>query len=224
MDDVLLDDVSRVKALHRVRRRESLFRLYWWIRKAFSLPLVSLLLITDQRKLIKKDVERWVQILFTRDCKGFSDVLYLLAKYPEFRSLYYYRLSRGNIIGTIGSVAARSLFKPCRALYLTCPEIGPGFFIQHGYATAVSAQKIGSNCSINQCAAIGWTDRTRPPILGDNVNVKHGAKVLGPITIGDNVTIGANAVVVKNVPPNCVVVGVPARIVRRDGIRVDETL
>jgi serine O-acetyltransferase len=61
-------------------------------------------------------------------------------------------------------------------------------------------------------------------VIGDNVRIGAGAKVLGGITLGDNVSVGANAVVVKDVPPNCVVVGVPAYIVKRDGKRVRESL
>jgi serine O-acetyltransferase len=206
------------------KKRDPIVQIYWSIRKQLCSPLLALLLITNQGLVIQTDAEQWIRILLSRDYRGISDILYLLARYPEFRSLYYYRLSRGSIAGEILSLVARSIYKPMPTLHLTCPDIGPGFFIQHGYATAVSAQKIGNNCSINQCAAIGWTDRSRPPILGDNVHIKNGAKVLGPITVGNNVTVGANAVVVKNVPSNCVVVGVPARIVRRDGVRVDEPL
>ncbi|MFL6463660.1 MAG: serine O-acetyltransferase, partial [Bryobacteraceae bacterium] len=62
-------------------------------------------------------------------------------------------------------------------------------------------------------------DVTRAPIIGDHVTIYAGAKVLGPIRIGHHVTIGANAVVVKSVPDHCVVAGVPAQIIRRDGIR-----
>lgn len=224
MSDTLSQNLSAARVTDQASRRASAVRLYWSIRKAFSLPLLLLLLSTDQGTLIRLDAEKWIDVLLTRCYRGLPDLLYLLSKYPEFRSLFYFRLSRGNLFGAVTSLMAQTLFKPCQTLYLTSPEIGPGFFIQHGYATAVSAHRIGKNCSINQCAAIGWTDRSRPPILGDNVHVKNGAKVLGPITIGDNVTIGANAVVVKNVPSNCVVVGVPARIVRRNGVRVDELL
>ena len=205
-------------------RRDNLIGIYWEIRKLISAPLLMLLWTGNQKRIVLEDAEQWLQTIKSRGAGGLSGVLFLLGRYPEFRSLYYYRISQGSIAGEIACLFARALFKPMPTLHLTCPEIGPGFFIQHGYATAVSARRIGRNCSINQCAAVGWTDRSRPPIIGDNVHIKNGAKVLGPITVGDNVTIGANAVVVKDVPPNCVVVGVPARIVRRNGVRVDEAL
>jgi serine O-acetyltransferase len=223
---MIIEDVSKqvIVTPRRESRRDRIVRIYWNVRKAFSSPLLSLLLIGEEKKIILQDAEQWIRILFTRQYRGISDLLLLLARYPEFRSLYYYRLAHGSIGGEIAVMMVRIVFKPMPTLHLTCPDIGAGFFIQHGYATACSAQKIGKNCSINQCASVGWTDRSRPPIIGDNVHIKNGAKILGPITIGDNVTIGANAVVLKNVPPDCVVVGVPARIVRRNGVRVDQAL
>lgn len=72
---------------------------------------------------------------------------------------------------------------------------------------------------------IGYAnDNINCPKIGVNVRISAGAKVLGGITIGDNVTVGANAVVVKDVPENCVVVGVPAYIVKRNGMKVREPL
>lgn len=103
-------------------------------------------------------------------------------------------------------------------------DIGGGLIIQHGVATIIAARKIGKNGWINQQVTIGYTNDTDCPTLGDNVTVGAGAKVLGDVTVGNNVVIGANAVVVKDVPDDCVVVGVPARIVRRDGARVDKPL
>lgn len=224
MQDTLAGSLPETLLSDRASKRATAVRIYWNIRKMIALPLLAPLLIAKQKPVIEQDAEQWIRMLQSRNYRGMPDLLFLLARYPEFRSLYYYRLSRGSLTGEVVALLARSVFKPMPTLHLTCPEIGPGFFIQHGYATAVSARRIGKNCSINQCAAIGWTDRSRPPILGDNVHIKNGAKVLGPITIGDNVIVGANAVVVKDVPSNCVVVGIPARIVRRNGIRVDEKL
>lgn len=73
---------------------------------------------------------------------------------------------------------------------------------------------MGKNCTIFQQTTIGATEKGTPT-LGDNVTIYCGAKVLGNISIGNNVVIGANAVVVKDVPDNVVVAGVPAKIIRR---------
>lgn len=75
--------------------------------------------------------------------------------------------------------------------------------------------KIGKNCMIGTNVTIGGrSGHFEVPIIGDNVFIATGAKVLGPIVIGDNVTIGANSVVIKNVPDNCTVAGVPAKIIK----------
>ncbi len=71
---------------------------------------------------------------------------------------------------------------------------------------------------------IGFSNADECPTIGDNVSVNAGGKVLGNVVVGKNAKIGANAVVVKNVPADTTVVGVPARIVRRAGMRVDEAL
>jgi serine O-acetyltransferase len=109
-------------------------------------------------------------------------------------------------------------------LYIYTRDIGSGLFIHHGFATIISAKKIGRNCWINQQVTIGFSNDTDCPTLGDNVIVYAGAKILGNVRIGDNSIVGANAVVVRDVPQNCTVVGVPAYIVRRNGVKVKESL
>ena len=103
--------------------------------------------------------------------------------------------------------------------------IGNGLVFLHGYSTIINVEKMGINCQIWQNVTIG---KERPggkkPIIGNNVRIFTGAVVVGDITIGDNVTIGANAVVNKSVPENCTVVGIPARIVRKNGMRISEKL
>lgn len=94
--------------------------------------------------------------------------------------------------------------------------MGPGLFIQHGFSTIVGVESMGSNCWINQQVTVGHTDKGRPKI-GNNVKIMTGAKVLGNVTIGDNVIIGAGAIIVKDVPSDCVVVGSRAYIVKRNG-------
>jgi serine O-acetyltransferase len=102
--------------------------------------------------------------------------------------------------------------------------IGPGLFIQHGWATSIPAKKIGRNCWIGQHVTIGYLNDTDTPTIGNNVTIYAGAKILGNVRVGDNPTVGANAVVLEDVPENCTVVGVPAYIVRRNGVKVREPL
>ena len=104
-------------------------------------------------------------------------------------------------------------------------KIGKGLLIDHGMGVVIGeTTEIGDNCTIYQGVTLGGTGKDkgkRHPTLGNNVLVGAGAKVLGPIKIGDNVKIAANAVVLQEVPPNSTAVGVPARVVKRDGVKVD---
>ncbi len=99
--------------------------------------------------------------------------------------------------------------------------IGKNFFIDHATGVVIGeTSEIGNNVSIYQGVTLGGVStekRKRHPTLGNNVVVGAGATILGPITIGDNVRVGAGSVVIKSVPPNCTVVGVPAKIVQRTG-------
>lgn len=102
--------------------------------------------------------------------------------------------------------------------------IGKGLLIDHGTGVVIGETTvIGDNCTIYQGATLGGTGKDtgkRHPTLGNNVMVGAGAKILGPFTVGDNCKIAANAVVLEEVPPGCTCVGVPARIVRRDGQKI----
>lgn len=103
-------------------------------------------------------------------------------------------------------------------------EIGKDFFIDHGGGVVIGeTAKIGDNVTIYQGVVLGGTmidPVKRHPTLGNNIVVGTGAKLLGPISIGDNVRIGANSVVVKDVPPNSVVVGVPGKIISQEGKKI----
>ncbi len=99
--------------------------------------------------------------------------------------------------------------------------IGPGFFIDHGTGVVIGGTAIvGENVTIYQGVTLGGTSlqhTKRHPTLGNNVTVGSGAAILGDITVGDNAKIGANSVVVKDVPANSTVVGIPGRVVLQDG-------
>lgn len=104
--------------------------------------------------------------------------------------------------------------------------IGDRFFIDHGTGVVIGeTTEIGDDCTIYQGVTLGGTGKDqgkRHPTLGNHVMVGAGAKVLGPITIGNNVRIAAGAVVLTDIPDNCTAVGIPARVVRRDGERVTD--
>lgn len=105
-------------------------------------------------------------------------------------------------------------------------KIGKGFFIDHGMGVVIGeTTEIGDNCLLYQGVTLGGTGKEkgkRHPTLGNNVMVGAGARVLGPFKVGDNVKIAANAVVLEAVPANCTAVGVPARIVKQNGQRINK--
>lgn len=106
-------------------------------------------------------------------------------------------------------------------------QIGKHFFIDHAMGVVIGETAIvGDNCVLYQGVTLGGTGNEtgkRHPTLGNNVMVSSGAKVLGPFTVGDNARIASNAVVLKEIPPNATAVGVPARVVRIAGEKVDYT-
>ena len=106
--------------------------------------------------------------------------------------------------------------------------IGKGFFMDHGTGVVIGETTvIGDNVTLFQGVTLGGTGKQtgkRHPNIGNNVVVGTGAKVLGNITIGENSYIGANAVVIKDVPANSTVVGVPGRVTKQDGRKMDSML
>ncbi|ARU32539.1 hypothetical protein CAP31_13115 [Sulfuriferula sp. AH1] len=183
------------------------------------MPHLILFLAFDKNGYIKADLARWMPISPNEGntLKTIHAFIDIMTVYPEFRNLFYFRT------GWKGKLFA-PLCRPMSTLFIVAESIGPGLFIQHGFATIIAAKRIGENCWINQQVTIGYAHVNECPTIGDNVTINAGAKVIGDVTIGDNSKVGANAVVVKNVPANVTVVGVPAHIVKRDGRRVDESL
>jgi serine O-acetyltransferase len=95
-------------------------------------------------------------------------------------------------------------------------EIGPGLVIHNFSCIFVLAKRIGHSCTLNQGVTVGSIRGTGWPTLGNNVYLGAGAKVMGGVTVGDNVVISANSFVAADVPHNCTVMGVPARIISRE--------
>ena len=157
----------------------------------------------------KKDLKRWQDICHLEGPKT-AILAQLLWDKKEFRNLFIYRNSHRRIY----RYWIAFWYRPMDTLFIETPEIGGGLFIQHGFATMIAAKSIGENCWINQQVTVGYTGKGCP-VIGNNVMITCGAKVLGDISVGDGAIIGANAVVVKDVEPGAVMGGVPAKVIRK---------
>jgi len=183
-----------------------------------KLALISVFFYADIRAAQKRDPA----------AKSFLEVILL---YPGLHALVYYRIAHVLYKMRLFFLA-RLLSQVAR--FFTGIEIHPGakigkrFFIDHGLGVVIGETAIvGDDVLLYQGATLGGTgivQGKRHPTIGSNVVIGAGAKVLGNIVIGDNSYIGANAVVVKDVPPNSTVVGVPGRITKQDGKKMDITL
>ncbi|MBR4801172.1 MAG: serine O-acetyltransferase [Clostridia bacterium] len=107
-------------------------------------------------------------------------------------------------------------------------EIGTGIFIDHGVGLVVGETSvIGNGCVLYQGVTLGGTGKDtgkRHPTLEDGVMVSAGASILGPVTIGAHSKIGAGSVVLKNIPPHSTVVGVPGRVVKQNGVKIEDEM
>ncbi|MGH7326075.1 MAG: serine O-acetyltransferase [Candidatus Rokuibacteriota bacterium] len=171
-------------------------------------------------------IRRDVRAVLERDPAARSALEVLLC-YPGVHVLAFYRVAH-RLWHRGWRTTARWLMHVAR--FLTGIEIhpaarlGPGLFIDHGMGVVIGeTAEVGENVTLLQGATLGGTSlrrEKRHPTLGDNVVVGAGAKIIGGFSIGDGSRIGAGSVVVREVPPNSVVVGVPGRVTYRDGQRV----
>lgn len=180
--------------------------------------VISVLFYTEIKEAQKKDPA----------ARSFLEIVLL---YQGLHALILYRI--GNFFYRIRLfLIARIISQFAR--FLTGIEIHPGarigkgLFIDHGMGIVIGETSvIGDNVLLYQGVTLGGTGLEkgkRHPTIGDNVVIGTGAKVLGNITVGENSYIGANAVVIKDVPPNSTVVGVPGRITKQDGKKIEVSL
>ena len=167
-----------------------------------------------------------IRAVLDRDpaARGFWGVIEVVLSYSGYHALKWHRLAH---VLYRWRVPLLPRFISQFSRFLTGIEIHPGakigrrLFIDHGMGVVVGETTVvGDDCTLFQGVTLGGTGKEsgkRHPNLGNGVLVGAGAKVLGNITIGDGCKIGAQSLVLHDVPPNCTVVGVPGRVVRRDG-------
>ncbi|MGE5554047.1 MAG: serine O-acetyltransferase [Betaproteobacteria bacterium] len=175
-------------------------------------------------------LKRDIRAVFERDpaARSIWEVIFL---YPGFHALLIHRLAHwlwvrrfyflGRLVSHLGRQLTGIEIHPGA-------KIGRGVFIDHGMGVVIGeTAEVGDNVTIYQGAVLGGTGKEkgkRHPTIGNNVVISAGAKVLGGFKVGDNVKIGAGSVVLREVPPNTTVVGVPGRVVVQNGVRVGTEL
>ena len=170
-------------------------------------------------------VKEEIQVIRERDPAIKSNMEVFL--YPSFKAILHYRVAH-KLYKKGHYVMARWISQ--RAVRKTGIEIHPGatigkgLFIDHGSGVIIGETAIvGDNVTLYQGVTLGGTGKEtgkRHPTIGDNVMISAGAKIIGSFTVGENSKIGAGSVVLEEVPPNCTVVGVPGRVVKRDNIKI----
>lgn len=168
-------------------------------------------------RMLGEDLRQKAQMHFGSD--GTAAVIKVLAV-DGTPSMVLYRLMQGSRDAGLGPLAM--VFNKMNSIFCNCiigrgADFGPGFVLFHATGVVINGQvKGGANVHLQHEVTIGDDGiGSLSPQLGSNIRIGAGAKVIGPITIGDGARIGANAVVVKNVDADTTVVGIPARPVKR---------
>ena len=170
-------------------------------------------------------IKEEIQVIRERDPAIKSNMEVFL--YPSFKAILSYRIAHKFYVKKHYFLARWISQRAVRKTGIEIhpgATIGKGLFIDHGSGVIIGEPaELGDNVTLYQGVTLGGTGKEqgkRHPTLRDNVMVSAGAKVLGSFTIGENSKIGAGSVVLKEVPPNCTVVGVPGRIVKKDDVRM----
>jgi serine O-acetyltransferase len=169
----------------------------------------------------KQDALRWVVPGEVADPSvlTWALLLQLLLRHPSLRAMAWFRLGawcKAKRIPLVVGPIHRWLF--FRFGLELGGEIEGGLYIAHPIGTVINARQIGRNCSVIAAVTVGMRNEWAFPVIGDGVFIGAGARVLGDLRVGDNAKIGANAVVLNDIPANATAVGVPARVIKIEGV------
>lgn len=181
--------------------------LWAYINIIRSIPAILALYIIKDKDRIYKDIERNAGKEFVRKYGMILSLNYLLVNMYTFRNIYYFRIKRSSkFIAKLVSI----FYLPQKDIEIS-GDIGGGLQIWHGYGTVIVANKIGENFTAYQGVTIGRNSKIGleidTPSIGDNCTVYTNAVVAGNIFIGNNVSIGAGSIVMKNIAENSLVIG-----------------
>lgn len=184
-------------------------KLKIWLNMPRVIPhIICYILCRSKRGVINKDI--LVRPRYRDYAVGGGLLIWplccALIDEPEFRNVFYMRIGAARHL--------LNIFLPKISSMRLSRHIAEGFCPIHSYSTIINgAARIGRNCTVYHCVTIG-VERTGVPVIGDNVTIGAGAIILGGVRIGNNVNIGAGAIVVDDVPDNATVVCEKARVVR----------
>jgi serine O-acetyltransferase len=194
------------------RRTRLMLELLVLVRLAWYLPLELLSRRSTCSTAIERDClrARWRDPERPATHRQMLEALGI----PGVRSVVYHRLeTEGPAWQRVLASFFRRVWRASESIEILCPDIGPGLMLPHGFALVLHAQRIGRDCLILQGVTLGRRQGDDAyPTIGDQVEIGAGASILGSVRVGDGAIIGANAVVLTDVPAAATAVGVPARI------------
>lgn len=188
-------------------------KLFFALNLLRGLPAWLLLALSGEKERIRRETEGYRWFFEEQPPRGFFATFQLLLwKYPPYRNQVIFRCGESSKIASYG---IRLLYPPKKDLELA-GTIGEGLVIFHGHGTVIGECVIGKNFRIYQGVTIGKNQtpgrERQTPVIGDDVAVFTGAVVAGGITVGDGCSIGANAVVLRDIPRDSLVYGNPCVI------------
>lgn len=177
-------------------------------------------------EVFQQDARRWIVPGRINDDAQltFSMIIKLLYRHLPLRAMAWFRFGswcQKKRIPFFPGFSQRWIYQHYGLEIMVGADIGPGLYVAHPIGVVIAPQRMGKNCSVIAAVTIGMRNEWIFPQIGDGVFIGAGARVLGGISIGDGAVIGANAVVLSDIPADATAVGIPARILRVKGVRVD---